>query len=151
MDVGMAIRNKRLTMSSKSNLKDLLNDFYTPPMSELGSTLQAEDDETIEDYEDLQIIVEEMREAIFDNPNVSGNAKGTTIRVDNTKAPAKTGRRANASAIKQARRPIATSKGNKPEPVDSFEERAKPDIAKKIHENVVGLLKSYADLIRSMS
>ncbi|KAJ1866234.1 hypothetical protein LPJ55_006024 [Coemansia sp. RSA 990] len=151
MDVGMAIRNKRLTMSSKSNLKDLLNDFYTPPMSELGSTLQAEDDETIEDYEDLQIIVEEMREAIFDNPNVSGNAKGTTIRVDNTKAPAKTGRRANASVIKQARRPIATSKGNKPEPVDSFEERAKPDIAKKIHENVVGLLKSYADLIRSMS
>ncbi|KAI9474357.1 hypothetical protein BX667DRAFT_537708 [Coemansia mojavensis] len=149
MDVETAIDSKQLTMSSKSNLDKLLNEFYTPPMSELDSTLQAEDDETIEDYEDLQIIVEEMREAIFDNPNVPGNAKGTTIRVDNTKAPAKTGRRANASVIKQARRPIATSKGNKPEPVDSFEERAKPDIAKKIHEDVVGLLKFYADRIRS--
>ncbi|KAJ1736907.1 hypothetical protein LPJ68_006042, partial [Coemansia sp. RSA 1086] len=70
MDVGMAIRNKRLTMSSESNLKDLLNDFYTPPMSGLGSTLQAENNGIIADYEDLKRIIKAMRKAIFDNPNV---------------------------------------------------------------------------------
>ncbi|KAJ1745978.1 hypothetical protein LPJ79_006022, partial [Coemansia sp. RSA 1821] len=70
MDVGMAIRNKRLTMSSESNLKDLLNDFYTPPVSELGSTLQAEDNGIVADYKALKHIIEAMRKMIFDNPNV---------------------------------------------------------------------------------
>ncbi|KAI9472828.1 hypothetical protein BX667DRAFT_440944 [Coemansia mojavensis] len=46
MDVETAIDSKRLTMSSESNLKDLLNEFYTPPVSKLGSTPQAQAERT---------------------------------------------------------------------------------------------------------
>ncbi|KAJ1736783.1 hypothetical protein LPJ68_006053, partial [Coemansia sp. RSA 1086] len=70
MDVGMAIRNKCYAMSSKSNLNILLSEFYTPPMSELGSTLQAEDNGIVTDYKALKHIIEAMRKMIFDNPNV---------------------------------------------------------------------------------
>ncbi|KAJ1860175.1 hypothetical protein LPJ78_005918, partial [Coemansia sp. RSA 989] len=151
MDVGMAIRNKRLTMSSKSNLDILLNEFYTPPVSELGSTLQAENNGIIADYEDLKRITKAMRKTIFDNPNVPGNAKGTETKTDRTKAPAKTGHRANVSAIKQALDPLFSDEENEREPVDSFEERADPEVARGIHGDVVRLLRACADQIRSMS
>ncbi|KAI9469392.1 hypothetical protein BX667DRAFT_521015 [Coemansia mojavensis] len=151
MDVGMAIRNKCYAMSSKSNLDILLSEFYTPPMSELGSTLQAEDNGIVTDYKALKHIIEAMRKMIFDNPNVPGNAKGTTIRVGNTKAPAETGHHDNANTVMQAIELILPGKENKPEPVDSFEERADLEIARRIHEDVVRLLRACADQIRSMS
>ncbi|KAJ2645823.1 hypothetical protein IWW40_005841 [Coemansia sp. RSA 1250] len=151
MDVETAIDSKQLTMSSKSNLDILLNEFYTPPVSELGSTLQAENNGIIADYEVLKRITKAMRKMIFDNPNVPGNAKGTETKTDRTKAPAKTGRRANVSAIKQALDSLFSDEENEREPVDSFEERADPEVARGIHGDVVGLLRACADQIRSIS
>ncbi|KAJ2667621.1 hypothetical protein IWW42_005789 [Coemansia sp. RSA 1085] len=112
MDVETAIDSKQLTMSSKSTLDILLNEFYTPPMDELGSTSQAENNGIVTDYKALERIIEAIRKMIFDNPNVPEN---------------------------------------KPEPVDSFEERADLEIARRIHGDVVRLIRACADQIRSMS
>ncbi|KAJ2849850.1 hypothetical protein IWW36_002324 [Coemansia brasiliensis] len=153
IDVKMAIRNKCYTMSSVGNLENLLAEFYKPLAGESGSMSPADYDETIADYMLLKQVIRDVRKAIFDNPNVDNSAKGTETKVDNIPTiPLITGGPIDQGIARQVLSLItASGADNKQETVDAFEARANPDVAKQIHEDVVGLLKYYADRIRSIS
>ncbi|KAJ2844870.1 hypothetical protein IWW36_005016 [Coemansia brasiliensis] len=141
-------------MSSEDELEELLEEFYKPSASGLGSMPQAKDyDEIITDYMLLKQVIRDVRKAIFDNPNVDNSAKGTKTKVENTPTiPPTVGSPTNQGIARRILSlVVASGADKKQEPVDAFKARANPDIAKQIHKDVVELLKYYADSIRSIS